>query len=77
MNLNPARHFKFLARISRQNKRYMNMDLAIPLGLEFRESDRSSGTARVQIPSFTCFYHCKYHIAFQIPILISSTVPTI
>ena len=57
-----SRHVKFFTRISRENKIYTNMDLAIPLGLEFRESDRSSGTAWVQIPSFTCFYHCKYHI---------------
>ena len=75
MSSNPVMS-NFFAGISRQNKRYTNMDSAIPVGLEFRESDRSSGTAWVQIPSFTCFYHCKYHIAFQIPILISSTVPT-
>ena len=72
MSLNPL---IFEGRISRQNKRYTNMDLAMLLGLEFRGSDRASETAWVQIPSFTCFYHCKYHVVFLI--LISSTVPII
>ena len=57
-----SRYVKFFTRISRENKIYTNMDFAILLGLEFRESDRSSGTAWVQIPLFTCFSHCKYHI---------------
>ena len=56
---------KFFTRISRENKIYENMDLTIPLGLEIRESDRSSGTAWVQIPLFTCFYHCKHHVFSQ------------
>ena len=60
-----SRHVKFFTRISRENKIYTNMDLAIPLGLEFRESDRYSGTTWVQIPPFMCFYHCKYHIFLQ------------
>ena len=38
-------------------KIYTNMDSAIPLGLRFWESDRSSRTAWVQIPSFRCLYH--------------------
>ena len=54
MSSNPVMS-NFFAGISRQNKRYTNMDSAIPVGLEFRESDRSSRTAWVQIPSFTCF----------------------
>ena len=54
MSSNPVMS-NFFARISRQNKRYTNMDSAIPLELEIRESNRSSGTAWVQIPSFTCF----------------------
>ena len=54
MSSNPVMS-NFFAGISRQNKSYTNMDSAIPVGLEFRESDRSSGTAWVQIPSFTCF----------------------
>ena len=60
-----SRHVKFLTRISRQNKRYTNMDLAIPLGLEFRGSDWSSRTAWVQIPLFTCFYSCKITLFSQ------------
>ena len=40
-----SRNVKFLTRITRQNKRYTNMDLFIPFGLEFRDSDRSSGNA--------------------------------
>ena len=39
-----SRDVKFFTRISRENKIYTNMDLATPLGLEFRESDRSYGT---------------------------------
>ena len=39
-----SRDVKFFTRISRENKIYTNIDLAIPLRLEFRESDRSYWT---------------------------------
>ena len=45
-----SRNVKFFTRISRQNKRFTNMDLAIFLGFK----------------SFVhVFYHCKYHIFSQ------------
>ena len=70
-----SRNVKFLTRISRQNKRYTNMDLAIPFGLEFRDSDRSSGNAWFK--SLRSRVFSIANITFFSPFLISSTVPTI
>ena len=52
-----SRNVKFFTRISRQNKRYANMDLAIPRGFKSLRS-------RLQISHF--FSQYLFHRQFQV-----------
>ena len=69
-----SRNVKFLTRIYRQNKRYTNIDLAIPFGYPLSDSDPSSGNAWFK--SLRSRVFSTANITF-FPILISSTFPTI